>query len=185
MKSIRFSFRRAAVLASALLLLSLSFGLTSCKTDDEDNSLVQAYLLTQQDSTALTANEIEPTDPIIASWVSSYNETYEITTTKYNNYYSGSLYYKTSNVKIRKLDAKSGYIYGQFTDENYLGYGASVNQWYALYYQFGDDYSTVCFGQPYKNNGKAATDTLKEAIYEFTLENDYYNLSSLSACTKQ
>ena len=178
MKSIRFSFRRAAALASALLLLSLSFGLTSCKTDDEDNSLVQAYLLSQQDSETIPA-------AIKGTWVSSYGETYEITATEYNNYYSGNLYYKTSNIKIRKLDEKTGYIYGQFTDENYLGYGASVNQWYALYYQFGDDYSTVSFGQPYKANGKAATDTLKEAIYEFTLENDYYNLSSLSACTKQ
>lgn len=68
-------------------------------------------------------------------------------------------------------------------DAAHIGYGATVGQWYALYYQDLTAHS-VSFGQPYKDGGKAACDTLKEAVEEFTIDNGYYDLSRLSECTK-
>ncbi len=131
---------------------------------------------------------------VVGDWISSLGEKYSISYNDYDNYshYDSSynydpdnwhLYYSTTDIVVRQLSETSGYIYGKFDDAEHVGYGATVGQWYALYYQDLTDHS-VSFGQPYKASGKAACDTLLEAIEEFTLENDYYDLSRLSECTK-
>ena len=131
---------------------------------------------------------------VVGDWISTHDEKYSISYNDYDNYshYDSSytydpenwyLYYSTTDIVVRQLSETSGYIYGKFDDEDHLGYGATKGQWYALYYQDLTDHS-VSFGQPYKDGGKGGCDTLSEAINEFTLENDYYDLSKLSECTK-
>ncbi len=155
MKNFKFSRLFAAVAFVAVLALS------GCKQQVED-----------------TSRKIEGT------WVSTDSEKYVITGTDYDNYYGDSLYYSTNNLSFNEIDSTSGFIYGQFDDENHVGYGASKGQWYALYYNNLTD-SSVKWYQPYKSGGKAGCDSLEEAKQEYTIDNDYYDFSSPSVCTKQ
>lgn len=128
MKSIRLSFRRAAALASALLLLSLSFGLTSCKTDDEDNSLVQAYLLSQKSP---ASSVVLPT-AIKGTWKSAAGDTYVITDTRFTNYSTSDTTatpYQTWEIVSYAVDPSDPtiyYIYGKITQLGSSTYGGVV-----------------------------------------------------------
>ena len=133
----------------------------------------------------------QPTNPtphmaIEGTWVSSYGEKYEITNTNYRNYYTSNgkfvLYYTTNNLSFREIDSKSGYVYGQFDNGDYVGYGAKVGDWYALYYTDLTD-TSVKLWQPYKAGGKACCENLYEAINEFTVANGYYAAYSECAAT--
>lgn len=131
---------------------------------------------------------------IKGEWVSSWGEKYSITKTDYDNYshYDSNynydadnwyLYYSTTDIKVVKIDDESGYIYGRFDDAEHVGYGAKVDQWYALYY-FDLTENSVSFCQAWKENGKSGCDSLKEAKAEYTLDNGYFDKSSASECTK-
>lgn len=190
MKSIRFSFRRAAVLASALLLLSLSFGLTSCKTDDEDNSLVQAYLLTQQSNTSANTNNPSVTLPstIKGTWKGAYGDTYVITDSSFTNYSTSDTTatpYQTWAVvsyAVDPTDPTVYYIYGKITQLGSSNYGGveypatgTVGYYTAAYIKVVDS-STIQLVCAYKTtNCDASLETVKTT---FTDTNGYYGIKS-------
>ena len=181
MKRTKFSLLKLKLSA---LLLCTSIFLTACNFFNfGDNS-------SQQENSSSNEEPSETIDSnIYGDWKSTDGEKYSISKNDYDNYYTDKssgeyvLYYSTTNIEIVPIDGTKGFIYGQFDDENHIGYEASVNEWYALYYDNLTS-SSVSFYQPYKYGGKAGCDTLAEAKTEYTLDNGYFDLSNPSECTK-
>ena len=170
MKSTRFSFGSAATFLGALLVVvSLSFSLASCKTDNDDD------------------------DPIllVGKWQDSSNFIYEISKNEFSNYGEGFDSYAGNNlvISITSNDFSSGYIYIQYTraaDENWnyttdKTKAPDIGKWYAISYK-GLTASSIQISGAYKYDGKTSTETLEEAITEFTIENGYF--ANYSDCTK-
>ena len=124
MKSTRFSFGSAAAFLGALLIVvSLSFSLASCKTDNDDD------------------------DPIllVGKWQDSSNFIYEISKNEFSNYGEGFDSYAGNNlvISITSNDFSSGYIYIQYTraaDENWnyttdKTKAPDIGKWYAISYK--------------------------------------------------
>lgn len=190
MKSIRLSFHRAAALASALLLLSLSFGLTSCKTDDEDNSLVQAYLLTQQTNSSVNTNTPSVTLPaaIKGTWTGSYGDTYVISDSNFTNYSTSdttAIPYQTWAVvsyAVDPTDPSVYYIYGKITQLGSSNYGGveypatgTIGYYTAAYIKIVNA-TTIQLVCAYKNtNCDPSLETVKTT---FTDANGYYGIKS-------
>ena len=90
---------------------------------------------------------------------------------------AGSYKMKVKSI-IWSSDA-SGIIYGRYTENTYSP--SVVGKYYAV--SFKDlTYSSVSISGAYKEKGKIATDSLVEAINEFTINNGYY--SFYSSCKK-
>ena len=170
MKSTRFSFGSAAAFLGALLIVvSLSFSLASCKTDNDDD------------------------DPIllVGKWQDSSNFIYEISKNEFSNYGEGFDSYAGNNlvISITSNDFSSGYIYIQYTraaDENWnyttdKTKAPDIGKWYAISYK-GLTASSIQISGAYKYDGKTSTETLEEAMAEFTIENGYF--STYSDCVK-
>ena len=179
MKSTRFSFGSAAAFLGALLIVvSLSFSLASCKTDDNnDDSLTSGIAL-------------------IGKWKDSYDSTYEISQNEFSNYGYGYDAYAGNNlvISITSNDFSSGYIYIQYTKAycaehsnleeykyTYDNDSPDVGKWYAISYKELKENSIQLSGA-YKYEGKTSTETLEEAITEFTIDNGYFGI--YSDCTK-
>lgn len=172
MKSTRFSFGSAAAFLGALLIVvSLSFSLASCKTDDnDDDSLTSGIAL-------------------IGKWKDSYDSTYKISQNEFSNYGYGYDSYAGNNLVISKTSENSGYIYIQFTraaDENWnyttdKEKAPDIGNWYAISYK-SLTASSIKISGAYKDGGETSTETLKEAMAEFTIENGYF--STYSECVK-
>ena len=170
MKSTRFSFGSAAAFLGALLIVvSLSFSLASCKTDDnDDDSLTSGIAL-------------------IGKWKDSYDSTYEISQNEFSNYGYGYDSYAGNNlvISITSNDFSSGYIYIQYTraaDENWnyttdKTKAPDIGKWYAISYK-GLTASSIQISGAYKYDGKTSTETLEEAMAEFTIENGYFAMYS-------
>lgn len=178
MKSTRFSFGSAATFLGALLIVvSLSFSLASCKTADDDNPLPQGI------------EELSADSPLIGKWKDSYGSIYEISQTEFSNYGENYNSYAGKNLVISKSTDNSGYIYIQYTraaDENWnyttdKTKAPDIGKWYAISFKELTNFSIQISGA-YKNDGKTSTETLEEAITEFTIENGYF--ASYSDCTK-
>ena len=185
MKSTRFSFGSAATFLGALLVVvSLSFSLASCKTADDDNPLPQGV------------EELSADSPLIGKWKDSYGSIYEISQTEFSNYGETYNSYAGNNLVISKTsnDYSSGYIYIQYTKAycaehsnleeykyTYDNDAPDVGKWYAISFKELTNFSIQISGA-YKNDGKTSTETLEEAITEFTIENGYF--ASYSDCTK-
>ena len=178
MKSTRFSFGSAATFLGALLVVvSLSFSLASCKTADDDNPLPQGI------------EELSTDSPLIGKWKDSYSSIYEISQNEFSNYGDTYLSYAGNNLVISKTSENSGYIYIQFTratDEtrNYTTdkeKAPDIGNWYAISYKDLEENSIQLSGA-YKYEGKTSTETLEEAITEFTIDNGYFGI--YSDCTK-
>ena len=90
---------------------------------------------------------------------------------------SGSYKMKVKSI-IWSSDA-SGIIYGRYTENTYDS--SVVGKYYAVSFKDLTDTSILISGA-YKEKGKIATDTLVEAITEFTINNGYY--SFYSSCKK-
>ena len=170
MKSTRFSFGSAATFLGALLIVvSLSFSLASCKTDNDDD------------------------DPIllVGKWQDSSNFIYEISKNEFSNYGEGFDSYAGNNlvISITSNDFTSGYIYIQYTraaDENWnyttdKTKAPDIGKWYAISYK-SLTASSIQISGAYKKGGETSTETLKEAMAEFTIENGYF--STYSDCVK-
>ena len=170
MKSTRFSFGSAATFLGALLIVvSLSFSLASCKTDNDDD------------------------DPIllVGKWQDSSNFIYEISKNEFSNYGEGFDSYAGNNlvISITSNDFTSGYIYIQYTraaDENWnyttdKTKAPDIGKWYAISYK-GLTASSIQISGAHKYDGKTSTETLEEAMAEFTIENGYF--STYSDCVK-
>ena len=172
MKSTRFSFGSAATFLGALLIVvSLSFTLVSCKTDDNnDDSLTSGIAL-------------------IGKWKDSYDSTYEISQNEFSNYGYGYDAYAGNNlvISITSNDFSSGYIYIQYTKaycakhSTYDNDSPDVGKWYAISYK-SLTASSIKISGAYKKGGETSTETLEEAMAEFTIENGYF--STYSDCTK-
>ncbi len=178
MKSTRFSFGSAATFLGALLVVvSLSFSLASCKTADDDNPLPQGI------------EELSADSPLIGKWKDSYGSIYEISQTEFSNYGESYNSYAGNNLVISKSTDNSGYIYIQYTraaDKNWnyttdKTKAPDVGKWYAISFKELTNSSIQISGAS-KNDGKTSTETLEEAITEFTIENGYF--AFYSDCTK-
>ena len=174
MKSTRFSFGSAATfLGTLLVVVSLSFSLASCKTDDNNDD-------------SLTS--------LIGKWKDSYSSIYEISQNEFSNY--GDTYdsYAGNNlvISITSNDFSSGYIYIQYTKAycaehsnpkeykyTYDNDSPDVGKWYAISFKELTNSSIKLSGA---YGEKTSTETLEEAITEFTIENGYF--ASYSDCTK-
>ena len=179
MKSTRFSFGSAATFLGALLIVvSLSFSLASCKTDDNND-----------DSLTSGIEELSTDSPLIGKWKDSDSSIYEISQNEFSNYSDTYLSYAGNNLVISKTSENSGYIYIQFTraaDENWnyttdKEKAPDIGNWYAISYKDLEENSIQLSGA-YKYEGKTSTETLEEAITEFTIDNGYFGI--YSDCTK-
>lgn len=161
MKNTKFSFNRAWLVLTALLmsvLVAVSF--TSCKSDDDDASIYGTW--------------VNKTD--------TYTETYKITETMFSNGY-----YEGNNLTVIESSDSSGYIYIKYTksmndDWSYSENAPDVGKWYAISYKNLTD-DTVSISGAYKSGGATSTETLDEAVSEFTIENGYFG--TYSDCTRQ
>lgn len=176
MKSTRFSFGSAATFLGALLIVvSLSFSLASCKTADDDNPLPQGI------------EELSADSPLIGKWKDSYGSIYEISQTEFSNYGENYNSYAGKNLVISKSTDNSGYIYIQYTraaekNGNYTTdktKAPDVGKWYSISFKELTNSSIKLSGA---YGEKTSTETLEEAITEFTIENGYF--ASYSDCTK-
>ena len=176
MKSTRFSFGSAAIFLGALLVVvSLSFSLASCKTADDDNPLPQGV------------EELSVDSPLIGKWQDLYGSIYEISQTEFSNYGENYNSYAGNNLVISKSTDNSGYIYIQYTraaDENWnyttdKTKAPDVGKWYAISFKELTNSSIKLSGA---YGEKTSTETLEEAMAEFTIENGYF--STYSECVK-
>lgn len=169
MKTTKFSFNRAWLVLTALLMSALvAVSFTSCKSDDDDAS-------------------------IYGTWKSSYGEIYDISTTELKNGGSWGDCYAGNNLTVIESSDSAGYIYIKYTramkanDPSYsysedASEAPDVGKWYAISYKNLTD-DTVSISGAYKSGGATSTKTLDEAISEFTIENGYFG--KYSDCTRQ
>ncbi|WP_288520065.1 hypothetical protein [uncultured Brachyspira sp.] len=93
------------------------------------------------------------------------------------NFDAGSYKMKVKSI-IWSSDA-SGIIYGRYTENTYNP--SVVGKYYAV--SFKDlTYNNISISGAYKSDGKTGTDSLVEAITEFTINNGYYG--TYSSCKK-
>ena len=93
------------------------------------------------------------------------------------NFDAGSYKMKVKSI-IWSSDA-SGIIYGRYTENTYNP--SVVGKYYAVSFKDLTD-TSISISGAYKEKGKIATDSLVEAISEFTINNGYY--STYSSCKK-
>lgn len=161
MKNTKFSFNRAWLVLTALLMSALvAVSFTSCKSDDDDASIYGTW--------------VNKTD--------TYTETYKITETMFSNGY-----YEGNNLTVIESSDSAGYIYIKYTkamnaDYSYSENAPDVGKWYAISYKNLTD-DTVSISGAYKSGGATSTETLDEAVSEFTIENGYFG--KYSDCTRQ
>ena len=128
---------------------------------------------------------------IISCDKNPYNDNSRLLGTWENPKYSGETYiydgitftssgsYKMKVKSIIWSSDASGIIYGRYTENTYNP--SVVGKYYAV--SFKDlTYSSVSISGAYKKDGKIATDSLVEAITEFTINNGYYG--TYSSCKK-
>ena len=161
MKNTKFSFNRAWLVLTALLMSALvAVSFTSCKSDADDASIYGTW--------------VNKTD--------TYTETYKITETMFSNGY-----YEGNNLTVIESSDSAGYIYIKYTKAMNANYSYSetapdVGKWYAISYKNLTD-DTVSISGAYKSGGATSTETLDEAVSEFTIENGYFG--TYSDCTRQ
>lgn len=93
------------------------------------------------------------------------------------NFDAGSYKMKVKSI-IWSSDA-SGIIYGRYTENTYNL--SVVGKYYAVSFKDLTD-TSISISGAYKKDGKIATDSLVEAITEFTINNGYYG--TYSSCKK-
>lgn len=170
-----FSLRRTKF-SAILLLLSLSIFLASCKPEPDPETLLPQGI-----------EELSTDSPLIGKWQDSYNSIYDISQNEFSNY--GDTYdsYAGNNLVISKTSENSGYIYIQYTKaycaehSTYDNDSPDVGKWYAISYK-SLTASSIKISGAYKDGGETSTETLEEAMAEFTIENGYF--STYSECVK-
>lgn len=179
MKSTRFVWRTLSVLCAVLFV---TFGFTGCQPDPE-TEYVYIYV---------GGDESKPDSTLIGDWKNS-GEEFNITASTFANSYFDSYStntwvetYTGKNLYVLKLSDTEGYIYMEYTksmneDYTYSTTAPDVGKWYALHYQNLTS-SSISISGAYNASGVTSTDTLAEAIQEFTVANGYF--SYYSECTK-
>ena len=103
MKNTKFSFNRAWLVLTALLMSALvAVSFTSCKSDDDDD-LPSGVDYLSSDSL------------LIGTWKSSYGEIYDISTTELKNGGSWGNCYAGNNLTVRKISDSAGIVYIKYT----------------------------------------------------------------------
>ena len=74
----------------------------------------------------------------------------------------------------------AGIIYGKYTENSYTP--SLVGKYYAVSFKDLTD-SGISISGAYKESGKTGTDTLGQAIKEFTIDNEYFGI--YSACERK
>ena len=119
-----------------------------------------------------------PYNRLLGTWENkqqTYTETYiydGITFTSINTY-------KMEVERIIWNSDASGIIYGKYTENTYNS--SVVGKYYAVSFKDLTD-TSISISGAYKEKGKIATDSLVEAITEFTINNGYYG--TYSSCKK-
>lgn len=179
MKSTRFSINGAAKIFSALLILLLSFGIMSCKTDDSDDDPIPENLV-----------RLEADDSLIAEWSTGYS-TVSIT----KDSFTDDPTYSMNDIYVLKIDSTSGILFGKYTkvydwangvtedpkDESYLDYWGTwypvnnklIGKWYAVAYK-NLSASTLSYSGAFKADGIKAADSIKQAVKEFSIDKGYF-----------
>lgn len=154
--------------SAILIALSLSIFLASCKTESDPKDFLP-----------------------LGKWQDSFGSIYEISQTEFSNYSETYDSYAGNNlvISITSNDFSSGYIYIQYTraaekNGNYTTdktKAPDVGKWYSISYK-SLTASSIQISGAYKKGGETSTETLKEAMAEFTIENGYF--STYSDCVK-
>ena len=125
---------------------------------------------------------------LYGKWASSPNEVYEISKDYFKTYGESWNGYEGDSINIitNENDNASGTIFLKYTvsansDWSYSNTAPDVGKWYAVSYK-NLTKNSVSLSGAYKSDGKTSTETLKEAIQEFTVENGYFG--TYSECTK-
>lgn len=166
-------FSKFAKLSLALLFVSC-IAFVACKPEPEIDNPKSAPI------------EIAENDGIIGVWSCTYDsgyvETYTITATTFD---AGSYSYAGNELKVIKTSDDSGYIYFKFTRAAKADWTYSedpkeapdVGKWYAVSYK-NLKADSISLSGAYKSGGKTSTDTIDEAIKEFTIGNGYFGTYS-------
>lgn len=118
-----------------------------------------------------------PYNRLLGTWE---NPTYKGETYIYDGItFTSSGSYKMKVKSIIWSSGASGIIYGRYITNSF--YTNVVGKYYAVSFKDLTDTSILISGA-YKKDGKTGTDTLVEAITEFTINNGYYSL--YSSCKK-
>ena len=126
---------------------------------------------------------------IFGKWTDDSGSIYEITEDSFKNYGEGWSAYEGNSLEIiPNDDGKSGTIFFKYTvsansdpDWSYSNTAPDVGRWYAVSYKNLKKNSLSLSGA-YKLGGKTSTETLQEAIKEFTVATGYFDY--YSECTK-
>ena len=125
---------------------------------------------------------------LYGKWTSSYGEVYEISKDYFKNYGEDWNGYEGDSIIIitNENDNASGTIFLKYTvsmnsDYSYSDTAPDVGKWYAVSYKKLTK-NSVSLSGAYKSDGKTSTETLQEAIKEFTVANGYFGI--YSECTK-
>ena len=175
MKSTRYAFGRALALLCTFVFIS--FGFISCQTETEHETELDVYQISEDNA-------------LIGEWESSFGEIYAISSTSLSNGGSwGDCYAGDSLLVSYTSEAQtSGYIYIKYTrainpdDSSYSETAPDVGKWYALSFKNLTS-SSIEISGAFKKEGKTSTETLEEAIEEFTVKNGYFD--SYSECVKR
>lgn len=123
-----------------------------------------------------------PTAPSlpVGTWISTYNETYIYDGKTFTSAYDGKNSYVITVERIIYSSDTAGIIYGKYTENSYTP--SLVGKYYAVSFKDLTD-SGISISGAYKESGKTGTDTLIEAISEFTEDNGYFGI--YSACERK
>ena len=123
-----------------------------------------------------------PTAPnlLVGTWISTYNEDFIYDGITFTSAYDGKNSYVVKVERVIYSSDTAGIIYGKYTENSY--YKDVVGKYYAVSFKDLTD-SEVSISGAYKSGGKTGTDTLGQAIKEFTIDNGYFGL--YSACKRK
>lgn len=159
-----------------------SFSTLNCKVESRAKIIRRVVILALASIFIFASCQLpnENYGNIKGTWKSSYDEIFKISDSSFENYYKDSLSYAGDNLFIKKITDSSGYIFIKYTANSNMD--NVVGKWYAIYYSELTE-QTVNISGAYKANGKTGTETLAEAISEFTVENGYF--AGSSPCERQ
>ena len=125
-----------------------------------------------------------PTAPnlLVGTWENPTcaGEIYTYDGITFTSAYDGKNSYVVNVERIIYSSDTAGIIYGKYTENSYIP--SLVGKYYAVSFKDLTD-SGVSISGAYKKSGKTGTDTLIEAISEFTEDNGYFGI--YSACERK
>ena len=123
-----------------------------------------------------------PTAPnlLVGTWTSTYNEDFIYDGITFTSAYDGKNSYVVKVERVIYSSDTAGIIYGKYTENSYTP--SVVGKYYAVSFKDLTD-SEVSISGAYKSDRKTGTDTLWQAIKEFTIDNGYFG--TYSACKRK